>query len=389
MLRTPPRNSGVLTPPAAADKLFHRWLGVGAAKLLKSEFGIDLADETRLVDLDDVSARYQEYMMELFDVEEELARCDDCGDALMAFNAVNKANAIEGDYQMKFDTIRQLLWQLFNMAQTLAPVNAIAGGATCASLGCSNKDLIRSFRNPRGQLSLIVKAQLFFLELAYKRRLRKQKIEGAKTIYKLFQPLIISGHTTVSYREVGTIEEWVQSVISPDANPDIHAILCSKAATLPSVISFLEKTPDSRLPFYEVTEGAHGFMNGYVLAKTNTVVFYGTKNVDAETNKIVASHHHAGCMLKPEWFKTSPRQRLLTGEVEIVRIGGDESDDEEALADEENLLRPQRAWRFKQQHHDGSVVDVLYPIPEGCADDNFPPLHIQMPAGECVARTPC
>ena len=359
-------DDNALDPMAAAQLLRQRWLrsGRNISQLFKDEFDTNIDDISKLIDITGVRLRFQQCMEELFEVESELARCDDKS-ATATYMQVGKANAIDGDLQSDFDTIRQKLFFLLNIAENSTGIHAIEAGANCASLGRNNRDLIRTFRSNRGTLTLNTRADRFFLELAHQRNMRKIKVEGVKETYMLYTPRVIDGYKTVTFDQSGTILEWMNEQCSDHAYPDIFAIMNAKATTIPTVQRFLENTPDPRLPPYVVTEAAHGFVNAYVLVKTGEVHFY--EDAPTGIEKVVAAHHHE-YSLQREWFApTTARNPRCTRQ---VTFPGDNS----------------RFWLFTQTHLDGTQHDVLYPLPAS-AKGSFakpPPLDIDMPAMQQV-----
>lgn len=175
----------------------------------------------------------------------------------------------------------------------------------------------------------------------------------------------------------------MHKTVQQDLYPDIFAVMCGKASTMATVQKFLEDTTDSRLPSYVVSGSAHGFSNGFVLAKTNQVskfarnariydrsrralrvqaFFYADS--PAEASRYVAAHHHEGCYLKREWFSAPTRQRPRYTE---------------RVVDTETQ---KRYWRFNQSHCDGTLQNVLFELPASANGSfaNPPPLDIQLPA---------
>lgn len=353
-------------PMAQATMLRSRWLysGRNHTQLFAEFFDTNLENALLPINITHVRAMFQKFLDELFECESALARDDYLAenDHIGVWRQLGRANAIDGDIQEDFDTIRQLLHALLIMGEQAYVFHAISQGSKCSSLGRSNKDIIRSFRSRRGTLPFLGKAISFFMDLAYGRNFRKLKREGsARDDYILYEPRIIDGFKTVSFNEFGTIKDWMFSCVQQDLFPDVFAIMLSKASTMASVQKYLEDTTDSRLPPYVVSEGVHGFENGYFLAKTNQAFFY--EDSPADSCKYVSAHHHDNCKLLREWFeppKPPPAPRRYTD----LQSNPDGS----------------KYWTFQQTHHDGSEQTIRLNVPANCDVENPPPLWIDMPA---------
>jgi len=181
----------------------------------------------------------------------------------------------------------------------------IANGKRTDEIDRSVKDLMRTYTMKTGKQSDVVKLCIYFLELAYSHGFRKEVVKGKDVM--LYEPRIIDGRTTVSFRQYGKLSEWFHRAISPDVAPDLFAILYQRSGTATTVLKYLEDTFDSRLPRYVISDYIHGFDNCYVNVHDCAVFFYEDNPPDM--HKYVARHHHEDESMRREWFEPpTPRQ---------------------------------------------------------------------------------
>ena len=161
----------------------------------------------------------------------------------------------------------------------------------------------------------------------------------------------------MSYRKIGTLSEWLYEMSRADKYMDVFAQVCKVRRPVPnqlltpkqfmsSIETYIENTPDIRMPFYEVNRDIHGFENGFVNVDTAEVFFYDD---NPDVVDYVAAHHHSGKYLKREWFEPQ--------------------DIEYDIFDQ--------CFKFEHVLHNGKKWTLEMPMMNGC--DEPPPMHIPMP----------
>jgi hypothetical protein len=279
---------------------------------------------------------------------------DKAKQANAVFLSVNRV--FEGEVSESFNQMRRVLDLMFTAVRACFELRGVAGGVNSA---ITTKEMIRNYRSDRATQNINLRAITFFLEQASLRRLRKMKPQGPRDETWLYEPLVINGYTTVSFRRVCTLEAWVNEMVRADIYPDLFNALCSKATTLPNARRYLETTEDSRLPFYEVSDYIHGFENCYVDTFACKAYFYADN--PRETRGLVARQHHADVVLEKSWFSMRERRRACVEDLEA------------------------RTWTFRKRHLDGTTRTLVCPFPAdyraaGRNNIDPPPLHLDMPA---------
>lgn len=261
-------------------------------------------------------------------------------------------NVIENDHEVTERAVDRILFILDRcreIAENIVLVrDAISDRKDIDELDFD--DMIRTYKRERMTWPDILKLQEFFLDLARSRNYRKLPLsEGHVDIYEPIE-------NTVSFRRVSTVEEFIYQNGRADIYPDIYRLLHEATAVIPNIRTYLEKTPDSRFPYFVVTPSIRGFMNCYIDLDTCTTHFY-EDNANAaarDMHRFIASHHHAGVSLEREWFRPRHHPPIVV-----------------------NPETGKHCWEFTCRRFREPDIVLLYPVTENKPP---PPLHIPMPA---------
>lgn len=301
---------------------------------------------------DEIIELIEKRMVSTFDLEAAMHRRTlDMDKAVQVFQ--NTCKVHDGAMAANFCLIRNIINSCTEMVKYAFNGRKILGGV---AVDATLEHELRSYRIDRHKRTMNLRAVDFYLEQAFSRNLRKLVCDKAET--QLYAPIVIDGHTTVSFRCIGTLKAWVGHYVRSDLYPDLFDAFVTKAAMLPQVTAFIEGTNDSRFPFYVVSEHIHGFANGYVDVLTSRAFFY--KDSPPDMLSLVAKHHHKDVVLDRKWFSVGERCR--TGCV----VDADA-----------------RQWVYTKQHFDGTTQQLRYDMPPWRKDGRVvppPPLHVDMPA---------
>jgi hypothetical protein len=108
------------------------------------------------------------------------------------------------------------------------------------------------FRWLDSQLNDMQKLLLYLLDICQERRYRKLGDS-------LFEPIIIDGHNTQSYKRVSTIESFVYSECEKEVQFEAFLQLTSRSGVATNVITQLTKSKDFQLPFLKVSRTHFSF----------------------------------------------------------------------------------------------------------------------------------
>jgi hypothetical protein len=261
-----------------------------------------------------VTQRIKALMDELFEVEEALHNRNV---NLKRPNDIyfNTNRVFDGAIEQTFVQMRHLVDLMWQHARTSTQMRRMVAGI---DVPISTDDLIRNYSVQKTKKNLNLRTITFFLEQASLRRLRKQRPQSGKDDVHLYEPLILDGYTTVSFKRTGTLADWIASWTRADVFPDLFAAFCSQPGTLTTAIKYLETTEDSRFPFYEVSEFVHGFENCYVDTKLCKAYFYEDNPQDTARLVRISTDRRVGRNTHTTAGRTAPPPRRQAGE-ELVQ----------------------------------------------------------------------
>ena len=302
---------------------------------LLRNYGVDPRDPTKRISQRMLTCQYAKHMSDLFRIE--------------------KKHAITPLRSERFERARAICFSTYRIAVYTCIVQEALDGVDLNVLSVRDEDIIRyetmkAFSTPEKEMSGAKVVEHYLLSRAHELGLRRS-MDGEM----LYRPYYNDkNQRTASFVVDCKVSEFLYREINMERNLAMFQRLPDNPS---SVITYLQRCQESRLPTYDPDRSIHGFENGFYDIEHNRMRFYDDTLGDIGEN--ISVQMHRGMHLEREWMKPP----LQTADERYYCFPVDPSvfKDKDTQLPEGWVLRDERMY-----------------MPAG--DEPPPPLHIPTPA---------